>query len=319
MNKFLKIAGTLGATIVPVALSAQENKKPNVILIMTDQQRFDAMGCTSDGLVITPNLDRLADDGYLFTSAYSSAPSSTPARAGLLTGCSPWIHGMLGYGNQAERYPYEMPRMLKDNGYAALAAGKMHYFPQNNTRGYDIVLFDESGRHEVPYFESDYRKWFYANRFGDNPDVTGIGWNEHAAGEYQLPEEVHPTRWTADRAIEMIEGYHADNPLYLKVSFARPHSPYDPPKRFVDMYEGREILKASYGEWEPEDWRTLEDPAKDKNAFIGHFSDEYVENSRKHYFANMTFVDEQIGRVRQPSCGKTSFRPDGRRFSGVDK
>ena len=106
--------------MAPVSLSvsalAQTVRQPDIILIMTDQQRADAMGCTSDGTVITPNLDSLVKDGYLFSNAYSSTPSSTPARAGLLTGCSPWNHGMLGYGDQAERYPYAMPSMMKELG-----------------------------------------------------------------------------------------------------------------------------------------------------------------------------------------------------------
>ena len=282
-----------GISLTPAAA----REKPDIILIMTDQHRGDALGCTSGGVVITPNIDSLAASGYLFTSAYSSTPSSTPARAGLLTGCSPWRHGMLGYGNQAERYPYEMPRMLKDAGYSALAVGKMHYYPQYNTHGYDVVLFDESGRHITEYFESDYRKWFYTNYFGENPDKTGITWNEHRAGTYLLPEEAHPTGWTADRAIEMIDGYESGKPLFLKVSFARPHSPYDPPQRFVDMYDGRTVPAPSTGTWEAEEWRIPKDPSSDKSAFIGNFGQEYACNSKKYYFANITFIDEQIGRI----------------------
>ena len=72
-------------------------KKPHVILIMTDQHRGDALGCMGNSAVISPNLDRLAKEGTLFVNGYSASPSSTPARAGLLTGMSPWHHGMLGY------------------------------------------------------------------------------------------------------------------------------------------------------------------------------------------------------------------------------
>ncbi len=288
--------------IAPVSLSVSAvaqttGRQPDIILIMTDQQRADAMGCTSDGIVITPNLDSLAKDGYLFSNAYSSTPSSTPARAGLLTGCSPWNHGMLGYGDQAERYPHTMPSMLKGLGYSALAVGKMHYYPQNNTHGFDMVLYDESGRHTTPYFESDYRKWFYTGCFGEKPEKTGIWWNEHRADTYKLPEDLHPTRWTADRAVEIIAGYASDKPLYLKVTFARPHSPYDPPRRFLDMYEGRDIPKPAKGDWTPGEWRMPKDPEDDKNAFIGNFGDEYACRTRAHYYASVTFIDEQVGRV----------------------
>ena len=68
---------------------AQQQKQPNIILIMSDQHRGDALNCMGNPSVISPNIDALAADGTLFTNAYSSAPSSTPARAGLLTGLSP--------------------------------------------------------------------------------------------------------------------------------------------------------------------------------------------------------------------------------------
>lgn len=81
---------------------------------------------------------------------------------------------------------------------------------------------------------SDYRKWFQTMAPGKNPDETGIGWNDHAAATYQLPEEVHPTAWTGDVAVRTIRHYEGDKPLFLKISFARPHSPYDPPERVLE-------------------------------------------------------------------------------------
>ncbi|MGL4806078.1 MAG: sulfatase-like hydrolase/transferase, partial [Bacteroidales bacterium] len=104
-------------------MASAKNEKPHIILIMTDQHRFDALGCIEGSPVISPNIDALAKDGNLFCNAYSSSPSSTPARAGLLTGMSPWKHGMLGYGKVAEKYPYELPQMLRDLGYMTMGIG----------------------------------------------------------------------------------------------------------------------------------------------------------------------------------------------------
>ena len=92
-------------------------QQPHIILIVSDQHRGDALNCMGNPSVITPNLDALAQDGTLFTNGYSSAPSSTPARSGLLTGLSPWHHGMLGYGRVGSQYRYEMPQMLRDLNY----------------------------------------------------------------------------------------------------------------------------------------------------------------------------------------------------------
>ena len=98
-NLLLVASGTAAAqskteNITPDAAQAA---KPHIILIVADQHRGDAMNCMGNPAVVTPNMDALAQDGTLFMNGYSSTPSSTPARAGLLTGLSPWHHGMLGY------------------------------------------------------------------------------------------------------------------------------------------------------------------------------------------------------------------------------
>ena len=277
---------------------AQENRPPHVILIMTDQQRFDAMGCAGNPSVLTPNLDRLAEEGNLFSCGYSSVPSSTPARAGLVTGMSPWNHGMLGYGNEAEKYPHEFPREMKKLGYFTVGIGKMHWYPQVNTRGLDVLLSEESGRRMTPDYMSDYRKWFNIHAGGLNPDITGIGWNDHAGAIYKLPEELHPTTWTGETAVEFIRNYQGDKPVYLKVSFARPHSPYDPPQRFYDMYDNvPEPAAPAQGDWIPEEWRKHNDPVAEPQAAVGDFGTAYAKNSRRHYNASVTMVDEQIGKV----------------------
>ena len=85
--------------------------------------------CMGNDAVISPNLDALAAEGTLFMNGYSSCPSSTPARAGLLTGLSPWHHGLLGYGKVSPEYKYEMPQMLKDAGYYTLESGKCTGIP----------------------------------------------------------------------------------------------------------------------------------------------------------------------------------------------
>lgn len=278
---------------------AKEQKKPHIILLMTDQQRGDALGCMGNKAVISPNLDKLAQEGTLFVKGYSSAPSSTPGRAGLLTGLSPWHHGMLGYGRVALKYKYEMPQMLRNLGYYTFGIGKMHWFPQKSLHGFHATLIDESGRVESPDFISDYREWFQLNAPGKNPDATGIGWNEHAAGIYKLNEKLHPTAWTGHTACELIRNYDNDQPLFLKVSFARPHSPYDPPKRFLDLYANADIPKPAIGDWCGK-YSQLKNPQQAaKDAPFANFGDEYAVNSRRHYYANITFIDEQIGKIIQ--------------------
>lgn len=99
------------------AVTAQQVKKPHIILIMTDQQPGDC-----------------------FDKGYSTTPSRTPAPTALLTDLSPWHHGRMGYGVVAERYRYEMPRLLRETGYYTFGIGKMHWFPQKTLHGFHGTL-----------------------------------------------------------------------------------------------------------------------------------------------------------------------------------
>ncbi|MFR2068714.1 MAG: arylsulfatase [Bacteroides nordii] len=285
--------------IVSSVQQARAQQKPHIILIMADQHRSDALGCMGNPAVISPNIDKLSEEGTLFCNGYSSTPSSTPARAGLLTGMSPWRHGMLGYGRVATQYKYEMPAMLREQHYYTFGIGKMHWSPQKSLHGFHGTLIDESGRAETKYFISDYRLWLQMQMPGVNPNLTGIGWNEHRAGTYKLPEELHPTAWTGKMACELIQNYNNEAPLFLKISFARPHSPYDPPQRLLDEYEDKEIPAPYIGDWCSKYAAQL-DPAKaDKDAPFANFGAEYAKNSRKYYYANVTFIDEEIGKIVQ--------------------
>lgn len=292
----MKIAQTLLLLfIVSAAFGSRKQKQPNIILIMTDQQRSDALGCMGNSAVISPNIDKIAEAGVRFVNGYSAVPSCTPARAGLLTGMSPWHHGMLGYGRVARKYKYEMPRMLREAGYYTFGIGKMHWFPQKSLHGFNGTLVDESGRVEQDGYVSDYRDWFKLHAPGEDPDKTGIGWNEHRSGIYKLDEKLHPTYWTGATAVELIENYEQDKPLFLKVSFARPHSPYDAPQRFLDKYEDVEIPGPVIGDW----CQSFNITDAGASAAFGNFGIEHVIESKKHYYANITFIDEMIGKIIQ--------------------
>lgn len=276
-----------------------EKKKPNIIFIMADQHRGDALSCMGNTSVISPNIDKLANEGTLFVSGFSSAPSSTPARAGLLTGMSPWKHGMLGYGNMAEKYTFEMPQILRNLGYYTFGIGKMHFHPQRALHGFHSILLDESGRVESKDFISDYRRWFQLNAPDKNPDLTGIGWNDHTSGIYKLEERLHPTAWTGQSACELINNYDSEKPLFLKVSFARPHSPYDPPKRYLDMYKDVMIPPPVIGDCAVKYSERLDPTVAVKDAAYGNFGEDYAIESRRHYYANVTFIDDQVGDIIQ--------------------
>lgn len=288
----LRSAAVLSAA--PAQIRARGAKRPNLLLVMADQFRGDCLGADGNRAIHTPTLDRLAAEGARFRCAYSSTPTCTPARSALLTGLAPWNHGMLKMVPMAGRYPVEKPRALRAAGYYTMVVGKNHYHPQRNGHGYHQALLDESGRIESPDFRSDYRSWFWSQAPNLDPDATGLGWNDHRARPYALPERLHPTWWTAQTAIHFVETYSRPEPFFLKVSFARPHSPYDPPERFWKRYAEANLPGAAVGAWARK-YAARSGPEDD--IWHGDVGAGQVRASRQGYYGSISFVDEQIGRV----------------------
>jgi len=298
---FLKATGgailspLLSRTALGTGTATTRAGRPNILLLMADQYRGDALGCDGNPVIRTPNLDRLAREGARFPVAYSATPTCTPARTALLTGLSPWHHGMLGYGRVSSRYRVKLPQAIRDAGYYTFGIGKMHWHPQRELNGFHGTLLDESGRRESPDFVSDYHRWFAEKAPGKDPNATGLGWNDHRARPYALPEELHPTYWTAQMGVDFITKYDRAEPFFLKISFARPHSPYDPPARFMEMYREQDMPAPHVGTW-AQKYAPLPQPFTN-DLWHGDLGLDQVRRSRRGYYGSVSFIDEQIGRV----------------------
>lgn len=208
---------------------------------------------------------------------------------------------MLGFGRMAPQYKREMPRLLREAGYYTVGIGKMHFYPQRNRHGFHQTLLDED---EKTDFRSDYSAWFrseapaWASEVGEDWEpslATGLGWNDHRARPWPLPERMHPTHWTAETAIRFLSAYQSSAPFFLKVSFQRPHSPYDPPLRLMKMYESTDIPEPSIGEWAERHAQRGKPYPND--LWRGDVGPEQVRRSRQGYYGSVSFLDEQIGRV----------------------
>jgi arylsulfatase A-like enzyme len=286
--------GVLTAMNAGGSAAPLEPTRPNILFIMSDQHRGDCLGVAGNESARTPNLDRLAREGAWFEHAYSTTPTCTPARAALLTGLGPWRHGMLGYGRVGEGYAIEMPQALRDAGYYTCGIGTMHWHPQRHLHGFHKTILDESGRELTIDFRSDYRAWLATVDPNADPDATGLTFNDYRARPYKLPEEYHPTRWTGDVAVNFIKSYRREQPFFLKVSFARPHSPYDPPQRVWDDFADADLPPARVGDWAA---RYATPSPNEPDIWHGDKGAEQVRTSRRGYYASVAFVDEQIGRI----------------------
>ena len=266
---------------------------------------------------VTPALDALARDGVLFARAYSSTPTCTPARAALLTGQAPWYHGMLGYGNIARRYPFEMPRAMRAAGYSTHSFGKDHFdWNETDTRSFEP---NRHGYQTTDLYEGivtemdDYHRWF--RQYSDLPPEKA-GWptldmNSWRGAPFALQNEsLHPTKYVGDRAVAFLKaqgraareraGAHA-LPWFAKVSFHRPHSPYDPPQRILDAILGADlppvVVSAENG-WDGI-FRTDQKHCGPGNldAWCGDMPAADRELARRAYRGSIAFVDEQINRI----------------------
>src|SRR3954465_7887178 len=123
--------------------------RPNIILLIADQWRGDAIGVDGNAVVQTPNLDHLAARGTHFRHAYTACPSCLPARAILWTGLNQWHAGLLGMGRGQgpipNDYPHTIPGELTKAGYHTHLVGKGHFSPQRALMGFESMELDESG------------------------------------------------------------------------------------------------------------------------------------------------------------------------------
>ena len=185
-------------------------KKLNILFIMGDQHRGDCIGADGANWLKTPNLDKLAKEGVLFTNGYASVPSCLPARTSILTGMSPWQSGQLGYRNIAN-YQYELPKMFTNAGYRTHAVGKNHFHPMRNKHGYQTVELEEAW-HTEDSLKCDYTLWFEKNAPGKDLNASGLHSTDHRGGVFfPFEDKYHPTYWTAERAIHFLENYEEVN------------------------------------------------------------------------------------------------------------
>lgn len=282
--------------------------KPNVLLIMVDQMRADCLSMLDHPVVDTPNLDQLARQGALFKNTYAATPSCVPARASVLTGMSQASTGRVGYEDKVPwNYEYTMPGEFAKAGYHTQCIGKMHTYPTRNLCGFHNVVLHDGYMHYnrfknatkmVESFEQtdDYLPWL-RERAGSHVDLTDLGLDCNAstvARPWELPEELHPTNWVTTQSIDFLRRRDPTKPFFLKMSFVRPHPPFDPPQVFYDMYRDLDIPVNPIG-----DWAKTNDPEKSGFNPVtdrGIVPKRRLKQAQAAYYALITHIDYQIGR-----------------------
>ncbi|EET62591.1 arylsulfatase [Marvinbryantia formatexigens DSM 14469] len=284
-----------------------KQKKPNILFIMTDQLRGDCLGIAGHPDVKTPYLDTLAAKGVLFSNAYSACPSCIPARAALHTGMLPEHHRRVGYQDGiAWRYEHTLAGELSRAGYYTQCVGKMHVHPLRNYLGFHNVELHDGYLHyarygSVPYRESqhvadDYYYWLKEQKgISADPMESGLDCNSWVARPFPYEEKYHPTNWVTDRSIDFLRRRDPDQPFFLMASYLRPHPPFDAPAYYFDLYKDKKLTPPYVGDWE--DTKLLKERGRIFDSLTGPEDEELIRQAQIGYYACITHLDHQIGRL----------------------
>jgi arylsulfatase A-like enzyme len=282
--------------------------RPNIVLIITDQQRFDSIAALGHGHVDTPHLDRLVEEGTAMTNAYVASPSCAPSRASLFTGLYPHTSGVL---RNDDPWSHSWVEDLTAAGYRCTSVGKMHTYPYEASVGFaerHVVENKDRAHPSLPFFLDQWDKALWIRGHEKPSRVTYRRRADYAdrlgAFEWELPDDLHADAFVGNLARHWLDTYpHDGNPFFLQVGFPGPHPPYDPPARHLDPYRGREMPPAHRSradiESQPAPLQALRrnhlETDHDAIVHLDDPSEEQLQRQRRHYFANVSLIDEQIG------------------------
>ncbi|MCE9590945.1 MAG: arylsulfatase [Planctomycetes bacterium] len=278
------------------------DKRPNILLIMTDQQRGDCLSIDGHPALLTPNMDHLAWSGTRFSRAYSTCPSCIPARRALMSGQHPATNGMVGYREGIDWNPAAtLPGELEKAGYQTAIVGRtMHLYPiekgfgfQTRTmqegRGGHVDAYQQALRGRNPYGgDQDYHVFGMTRSHG----ITANGWT---ARPWHLDESLHPTTWTVTEALKFLRRRDTTRPFFLVVSFIAPHPPLVPPGFYMERYLRMDLPAPAIGDW----------AVPPPNGGLGLAVDSHRVNLRGEalrsaqagYYGLINHVDDQLCRL----------------------
>lgn len=260
----------------------------HLLLITTDQQRFDTIAAAGCPWMRTPHLDWLCDTGIRFTRAYADCPVCIPSRYSIMTGrhafrqqtdFNPWQPSGVDRGRT-------LPALLGAAGYQTRAVGKMHFAPERDHLGFQHM--------EIL---ADYYR--HAARRGLRPMDTGLGQNEMHPAIATVHENDSLTRWVADRSVDFLETRDRSRPFFLWTSFSKPHPPFDPPMSHLSLYRDAEIPEPVRGDWSVEAGdvpAAMRRPMYSLNS-VDRFSPPLVREMRRAYYALISHVDYTLGHL----------------------
>lgn len=288
---------------------SDHQKQPNIIFVITDQQRFDTIAAGGFSYMKTPNLDRMVREGTYFRQTYVTSPSCAPSRASLFTGVYPHTNGV--YRND-EPWAFSWVQLMADAGYRCVNVGKMHTSPFEDSFGFHerhVVENKDRATARLPFFLDQWDKAIWNRGFEKPSRVTYRRREDYrsslGAFVWNLPEDLHSDNFVSALAQMWLDAYTGNEPFFLQIGIPGPHPPYDPTQEYLDMYADAElpepILSVADIATQPAALKALraQHLAVDHDAVV-HLpapSREQTRRQRQHYFANVSMVDTQMGKL----------------------
>jgi len=283
--------------------------RPDILFIMTDQQRFDTIAALGNSHIYTPNLDRLARRGINFSHAYATCPICIPARYTIRTGCEPVTTRAFSNakpkpsaGQAAEMEarcgPY-LARTMSRLGYRTFGIGKFHTYPWNEDVGYETLWRSEETYHPPAREGDDYGSWltrehpafdFLEQPLGERTEMY------YLPQRSPLPADLGVEWWDAGCAVQEITNSDNSRPFFGFVSFVGPHPPLAPPIPFNRMYDPDRMPDLVLGSVE-EDQLDEEIPFMRYAVWADAINPALARIVKARYYGEISYLDRCIGRI----------------------
>jgi arylsulfatase A-like enzyme len=291
-------------------------KRPNIVVLMSDQQRLDTVGAYGlNDVCKTPHIDALAARGMRFDSAFTPTAICSPARASFYTGLYPHKHGVTGNGLCLQDDVKGVNHYLQEAGYTCGYAGKWHVDEKKGPSGYGFTgqdflgyAFPGSGLlpglqfGAKPHGHNPYADYLQERGFTPSVSKRYVGTNPSNQAQEMFalhdgPVESSIEYFVAEEAIRVIdEVANDDAPFFLWANFWGPHSPSLVPEPYFSMYDPKDIPEhPSYCETfanKPYRQQLIE-----KLWGLGDYGWQGFQEIAARYFGHCTLIDDQVGRI----------------------
>lgn len=280
------------------------SKPPNILFVMTDQQRGDTIGALGNREIRTPVLDSLVENGAAFTHCYTPSPVCVAARSATITGVPPHLNGCTS-NNESPLHLRSIMQALAEAGYQTQGIGKMHFNPQADALwGFESRDISEEGA-RLRGARNDFHDYLAENGYGHVLEPQGLRSEMYYIPQpSQLPAKHHHTTWVADRGIDFLRRRDRDRPFFLWTSFIKPHPPFESPVPWNKLYRAADMLppRRPEGFEQMLSWWNLH---QNRYKYRDKGYDEMLVRAMKAmYYACISFIDFNLGRLLEALGGE---------------